>query len=267
MGIVCWLNVKTEYRPKEQKCYFIGFDALGDAADPLYRLQRRHVGNECFVLNRFMLAQLLAADAKDFGKLMASLPNYTLVQVIAGAPRRPQERIAYEEEALMEIAADFRLQPGKTVGGVAGLESAMIDKLRNLPAGDYWKTPSQEVFFITTMDKAAYYEDIAMGYAASFGLNLTEVGVYMQPLERGRACHLQFDFPCDLANETDKENIRALTTQLAKQLIDEGAFFTRPYGPWADMVYSRSASYTAMLKQLKKIYDPSGILNPGKLCF
>ncbi len=267
MGIVCWLNVKTEYRPKHQKCFFIGFDDLGDAADPIYKLQRRHVGNECFVLSKFLLAQLIAADARDFDALMNALPNYILVLVIAGAPRRPLERIAYEQEALMEIAADFRLQPGKTVGGVAGLESMIIDKLRNLPAGDYWKTPSQDVFFITTMDKAAGYEDIAMGYAAGYGLSLNDVGVYMQPLERGRACHLQFSFPCDPSCDAEKENIGALTTELAKQLIDEGAFFSRPYGPWADMVYRRSASYTAMLKELKKIYDPNGILNPGKLCF
>jgi hypothetical protein len=89
----------------------------------------------------------------------------------------------------------------------------------------------------------------------------------MQPLERGRACHLQFSFPCDLGSDAEKENIRALTSELTKQLIDEGAFFTRPYGPVADMVYRRSASYTAMLKELKKVYDPNGIMNPGKLCF
>ena len=143
----------------------------------------------------------------------------------------------------------------------------MIDKLRNLSSGDYWKTPSQDMFFITTMDKAASYEDIAMGYAASFGLSLNEIGVYMQPLERGRACHLQFSFPCDPADEAEKDAIGSLTSELAKHLIDEGAFFTRPYGPWADMVYRRSASYTAMLKELKKVYDPNDIMNPGKLCF
>ena len=271
LGIICWLNVKTEYRPKNQKAFFMGFDALEDCAGPIYKMQRRHLGNECFVLNRFMMAQLLADDPKDFGKLMAELPNYTLVLVLAGAPRRPLERIAYEEEALMEIAADFQLQPGKTVGGIAGLEATMLGKLRNLPAGEHWKTrfasSSQEIFFITTMDKAARYEDIAMGYTATYGLNISEVGVYMQPLERGRACHLQFSFPCELEDEAERENVGSLLLELSKQLIDEGAFFTRPYGPWADMVYSRSSSYTAMLKELKKIYDPNGIMNPGKLCF
>ena len=46
-----------------------------------------------------------------------------------------------------------------------------------------------------------------------------------------------------------------------------GGFFIAPYGPWADMVYSRAAAYTATLKVVKRAFDPDNILNPGKLCF
>ncbi|MCP4714731.1 MAG: FAD-binding oxidoreductase [Deltaproteobacteria bacterium] len=272
LGIVCWQNIKTEYRPKLQKAYFVGFDDLEDAADPIYMLQRRHVGNECFVLNKFLMAQLLCgADENEFVKLLETLPNYTLVLIIAGAPRRPEERIAYEEEALMEVAATCKFQPEKTVGGVSGLGTTMIDMLRNLPDGDYWKTrfksSMQDIFFITTMDRAQGYVDIAQGYAASYGLNINEMGVYMQPLERGRACHLSFSLPCDLSCEKDRATIAELHSELSEKLIAEGAFFTRPYGPWADMVYRRSATYTATLKDLKKVFDPNNILNPGKLCY
>jgi len=271
MGIVTWLNIKTEYRPKEQKAYFAAFNELEDAAEPIYKLQRRHVGNECFVLNKFLMASLLSEQDGDFEKLMQDLPPYTLVMIIAGAPRRPLERIAYEEEALMEIAADLRFEPAKTVGGVAGLGTKMIDMLRNLPATDvYWKNrfknSTQDIFFITTMDRAQAYADIALSYATCYGLNINDVGVYMQPLERGRACHLSFSLPCDLDSETERENIRELYLELSDKFISEGAFFTRPYGPWADMVYRKATSYVATLKDLKKIFDPNNILNPGKLC-
>jgi hypothetical protein len=273
MGIVSWLNLKTEYRPRHQKAYFAAFDELEDAADPIYKLQHRHIGNECFVLNRFMLAQLLCEKyPKDFDKLLEELPPYTLTVVIAGAPRRPLERIAYEEEALMEIAADMKFEAGKTVGGIAGLGTTVLDLLHNLPAkGHYWKTlyknSTQDIFFITTMDRAQSYVDIAQGYAAGYGLNLNEVGVYLQPLERGRACHLCFSLPCDLDSEKDRERIKALHAELSQALCNSGAFFTRPYGPWADMVYREAATYTATLKELKKTFDPNNILNPGKLCF
>jgi hypothetical protein len=272
MGIVTWLNIKTEYRPKHQKAFFTAFTELEDAVEPIYKLQHRHVGNECFVLNKFLLASLLCDEyPKDFEKLMDELPPYTLVLVIAGAPRRPLERIAYEEEALMEVASDFRFEPAKTVAGIAGLESTMIKKLRNLPSnGEYWKTlfknSTQDIFFITTMDRAQSYTDLALSYAASYGLNVNSVGIYMQPLERGRACHLSFCLPCDLTNEKEKENIRDLYLDLSDKLISEDAFFTRPYGPWADMVYRKATTYTATLKDIKKVFDPNNILNPGKLC-
>ena len=213
----------------------MGFDCLEDCAGPIYKLQRRHVGNECFVLNRFMMAQLLADDPKDFGKLMADLPNYILVLVLAGAPRRPLERIAYEEEALMEIAADFQLQPGKTVGGIAGLEATMLNKLRNLPGGDYWKnrfaSSSQDIFFITTMDKAARYEDIAMGYAATYGLNIDEVGVYMQPLERGQPAICSSASPASLRMRRSVKTSDRSSSNSASSSLTRARFLPAPMAP------------------------------------
>jgi hypothetical protein len=272
MGIITWLNMKTEYRPQKQKAFFVAFNDLEEAADPIYQIQRKLIGNECFVLSRLLLASLLCEeDGDEFEKLMEDLPPYTLCIIIAGAVRRPLERIEYEEEALMEIAANLNFQVKKTVGGVSGLGTTMIDKLRNLPSDEnYWKTTfensTQDVFFTTTMDRAQDFTDTALGYATTYGLSIEEIGIYMQPLERGRACHLSFSFPCDLENEQEKESIGELCNELCKDLINDGAFFTRPYGPLADLVYSKATGYATMLKELKKVFDPKGILNPGKLC-
>jgi FAD/FMN-containing dehydrogenase len=53
----------------------------------------------------------------------------------------------------------------------------------------------------------------------------------------------------------------------SRTLMDSGAYFSRPYGAWADMVYGRYDEGAAALKKLKSIFDPMNILNPGKLCF
>jgi FAD/FMN-containing dehydrogenase len=49
--------------------------------------------------------------------------------------------------------------------------------------------------------------------------------------------------------------------------MDAGAFFSRPYGAWADLAYGRDAATTAALRKLKAIFDPANVMNPGKLCF
>ena len=53
----------------------------------------------------------------------------------------------------------------------------------------------------------------------------------------------------------------------AASLLNQGAFFSRPYGELATMMYERAAGYTMALKRLKKVFDPKNIMNPGNLCF
>jgi len=50
-------------------------------------------------------------------------------------------------------------------------------------------------------------------------------------------------------------------------VLDQGGFFSRPYGPVADMVYQRAADYAKALKDVKKLMDPNNIMSPGRLCF
>ena len=273
MGIITWLNIKTEYLPRHQKPFFIPFSAIEEVAEPLYRLERRHIGNECFVLNRTALATLLAEDfKKEYEKVKNTLPPYTVVLVIAGAPRRPLERIAYEEEALQEIASELLFEPKKTVGGVAGLGETMIQLLCSSQSeNNYWKArykgSTQDVFFLTTLDQVSSFQKQVFITATEHGYPADDIGIYIQPLERGRACHLEFSFPCDLSSLQEKEKVKKLVVELSEELINNGAFFSRPYGPWADMLYRKTAVYTNTLKEIKKIFDPRNILNPGKLCF
>jgi len=53
----------------------------------------------------------------------------------------------------------------------------------------------------------------------------------------------------------------------AYDLANMGAFFSRPYGPWAKIAYSRAAETNILQRKVKKIFDPNNVLNPGRLCF
>jgi glycolate oxidase len=61
--------------------------------------------------------------------------------------------------------------------------------------------------------------------------------------------------------------MKDLSDDLAANLMAAGAYFSRPYGSWAQPVYNRDAAARDALRKVKAIFDPAGVMNPGKLCF
>ncbi|MFC1870575.1 FAD-binding oxidoreductase, partial [Chloroflexota bacterium] len=124
-----------------------------------------------------------------------------------------------------------------------------------------------EVFFYTTLDRVAEFTLAMEGMAAEHGYLTKDIGVYLQPIERGRACYCQYSFHCDPDDAREVDRVYRLYLEASEMVISMGGLFTTPYGPWADMVFSRTAGYTAVMKVVKDALDPNNILNPGKLCF
>ena len=46
--------------------------------------------------------------------------------------------------------------------------------------------------------------------------------------------------------------MKELWHKASAELMNNGAYFDRPYGPWAEMVYGRAADYAIKLKQIKR---------------
>jgi FAD/FMN-containing dehydrogenase len=103
--------------------------------------------------------------------------------------------------------------------------------------------------------------------AAQYGYQTSDIGVYLQPIERARVCFCQFSFHCDPEDAKKVNLVRNLFLDASELAISMGGLFTTPYGAWADMVYSRAATYTSVMKVVKNALDPNNILNPGKLCY
>ena len=276
MGVVTWTNLKIESIPKMDKVLFAPLDDPDYGIAFLYRILPRRIGQEVLLLNDVDLAAILAEDWQDdFERLRAELPPWTLVLVISGLIRRPEEKIAYEENFLAEVIknefSDLRLE--ENLPGFPGLRKRMLNILRKPWPKDkpYWKNQvkgaCQNIFFHTRPNMVSDFISVVEDIAAQYGYPIDDIGMYVQPIEHNRACRPEFSFFYDPENEAETEVIAAMYKDICKVLLNRGAVFTRPYGDLAPIVYEKAASYAAALKRLKKTFDPNNIMNPGKLCF
>jgi FAD/FMN-containing dehydrogenase len=277
MGVVTWANLKIEYQPQIDKLLFAPVRDLHDATEFLYRILKVRIGQECLLLNNVNLAAILADDgARDFEKLRAALPPWTLMLVLSGLQRRPEEKLQYEEQALGAILRNEfpEIHLADTLAGSSNLGKKLLPMLRKPWPGPvtYWKNRykggCQSLFFITKPIWVLKFIGQVEAIAARHGYSLGDIGGYLQPIEHNRACHLEFNFFYDPASHVEVERVKSLHSEAAKVLLGEGALFTRPYGEeLTRLVYERAADYTMALRRVKKIFDPNNIMNPGHLCF
>ena len=65
---------------------------------------------------------------------------------------------------------------------------------------------------------------------------------------------------------TRTKRAQDLFQEAGKAMLANGAFFSRPYGPWAEMAYSRCPDTVATIKTIKDILDPHHVFNQGRIC-
>jgi len=275
MGIVTWAIIKTEYLSPASRLFFIPLERVEDAIRPLYTIQRRKIGYECFLMNTLDMALILAEDyPKDFEVSMKKLPPWTIVLALRGGRRRPEEKLQYETNALKEVSKEFNGLP--LLSALAGSPRSAV-RLANIlrtPWPDeetYWKHQyrggCQDLFFVTKLSKVPEFVSTMTRIAFQLNFPLDHIGVYIQPVETARSCHVEFNLFYDPSDSEEKQRVSTLYDEAAKAIQGQGGIFTRPYGSLANLVYERAASYTAMLKKVKNIFDPNNIMCPGNLCF
>jgi FAD/FMN-containing dehydrogenase len=269
LGIVTWVSVKCEILPSLHKLFFVPARKLDDLIDFTYRLLKFRFADELLLLNNASLAFVLGSGAGKIRALMKELPPWVALVGIAGRSILPEERVAYQEKDITEIARGFGLELVPSIPGAS--DNEVLKTLLSPSREPYWKLDYkggyQEILFLTTLNRTPEFTGTMKSVAEAGGYPTSDIGVYIQPLHQGANCHCEFILPFAPDSPKEAAGMQQLFTKASEALFKKGAFFSRPYGIWADMAYQQDNQTTMVLKKLKGIFDPNNVMNPGKLCF
>jgi len=269
MGIVTWASLRCEVLPQLQKLFFVQSDRLDNLLDFVYRLLKFRYGDELLFLNSSNLACIFGDGVDQMRALKKQLSQWVFILCIAGYDMLPEERIEFQEKDVTDIAQQFGMQ---LVSAIPGLHNGQVLNTLSKPSREpYWKLRykgnCQDIFFLTTLNRTPEFLHTMYSIAEAVGYTTSDIGVYIQPVMQGVACHCEFSLPYDPDDQKESTVVQELLSKSSQALLDQGAFFSRPYGIWSDMAYNKDAQSTVVLKKIKSIFDPNSIMNPGKLCF
>ncbi len=259
MGIVTWASVKCELVPAVHELCFATAERFEDLAPLVRGLCLQRLGDEIMVFDRAYLERLLGP---------AELPPWTLVVGFGGRGRLPEERVRVCKADAAALALECRSRlsddlPGVAAGAAGATLLGAIPEHSRLAGGQ----SSAEVFFLSTLGEVPGHLALMREAAAGHGFSPDDVGVYVQPQHQGVSYHVGFSLAFDADDARARERAARLVGEAGAALIAAGAYFSRPYGVWAGPVYDRDPVSRDVLRRVKRIFDPNGIMNPGKLCF
>jgi len=268
MGCATWVTVKLELLPKLREPFFVASQKLDNLTELARWLIRQRLADECLILNNINLAAMMAKEwPGEFRSLRDALPSWILFFSLAGYDYFPEERIDIDKELMVEIAQRLGLDPAKVICGFSA--HGFLQMLQAPSEEPYWKLrykgSSHDIFFLTGRDRLQSLIETMYGLASHVGYPVSDLGIYIQPVVQGTSWHCEFNLFFNPDDREEAGRIEKLSLDACQALMAKGAFFSRPYYPWTDLVYRRDAGTTFALKKVKGIFDPNNIMNPGKI--
>jgi len=270
MGIVTWASARCELIPALEEPFFIGSANLEKILEAVHWMIRLRLVNECLVLNNTNLASITSAHGHgDYTKIKANLHPWILFFNIAAYDFLPDERIIGQKEDMLELAQRLGLEPAKVLAGISADE--FLNIIQQPSDEPYWKLRHKggchDIAFLANYDDISGMAQAVNISSKAAGFPPTGLGIYLQPIVQGVNCHCEFTLYYNPGDAAETARARNLSVSATRELLSQGAFFSRPYGETTGLIMDRDAATVNALKKIKEIVDPLHIMNPGKLCF
>jgi len=269
IALVTWATLKVQRAIDERKTFFVTSDTLEANYDLIYELLKFRLADEMFIVNNLNLAVLLEEDQAGIEKLRDKLPEWIGLISLTGIGELAREKIEWQEGDISEYAAKFGVELKTELSGISDDKvKVILEEASPVPWRLKYKGGCSDIFFISTLDKTPKYKKITWDAVSKEKFNTSDMGVYIQPTVQGCNVHCEFDLYFNPDDASAREVTLNSFKTASQALIENGAFFNRPYGIWADMVYPKIQPLIVdSMKKVKKIFDPNAVLSPGVLCF
>jgi FAD/FMN-containing dehydrogenase len=269
LGVVTWATIRCELLARMEEPFLIGSDSLEKLQEMMHWLIRLRLVNECLILNHTNLSLIYSGSGENSVSLRAALPAWILFFNIAGYDYLPEARIAYQTKEMQKIAQRIGLLPVKAIGEVTAEQ--VLKKIHQPSEEPYWKLLSkgacEDIFFLAPYEKLPHLIQTMYTLAENAHYSTSNIGIYLQPIVQGTSTHCEFNVFYNPENPGETGVVRQLCQSAVQQLMDNGAFVSRPYGENAGNILNRDAASTNIFKKNKSILDPNNVMNPGKLCY
>ena len=116
-----------------------------------------------------------------------------------------------------------------------------------------------------TLNKFPDIYSVIQNELSQFNGNEIELGVSIIPVERNRTAYVEFDLYTEFNTEKEITGFKKLFSNLGELAVKAGAIIDIPYGPLKQVIYSKVGNYLSLIKNVKDIFDPNNIMNPGKI--
>lgn len=269
IGIVTWMSIKCRQLPKLSRGFFVPSERIEPLIELSYELLRPRMGEDHFIVNGLNLACLMSCSSQEIQYLSKTLPSWLMFINFEGYDPLPLDAVEYQTADLIEMAQCHGLSP---VTEIQGITAEKLIQLLSEPSPEpYWKFRSkggfQDVPFLTTLDQTPDFGKAMFDLAEKYQYPTKNIGVYIQPIVQGTCCQCEFSLFHDPTDPDASAHTKQFLNDVVECLEQRGGFFSRPYAVWADIAYRHMQDTADIQKKIKKIFDPNGILNPGKLCF
>ncbi|MFP6851016.1 MAG: FAD-binding oxidoreductase [Pseudomonas sp.] len=266
LGIMAWAAIYCERIPTLEESWFVTADTLEPVIEVARDVLMRRLGSQVFIVDKVQLALLLCEDRVAFDLLLPALPQWILFVSLSAHQYAPAEKMAWQVEQLNACVAPHGAMLQQSLAGhgandLAGLlrrsESSFF---RDRLAGNHL-----ELFFLQQLDRVTSFSALVRSSLDNDGFADMPLGTYIQPMAQGTYCHVEFTVPYGRDGLSRGDELMSTWRATAERCADAGGFFSRPYGDWSDIAFSRAGETQPLLSMTKSIFDPGNVMSPGRL--